>query len=106
MSAAHDGLTARLRDSVIVECAEAADAIEQLSAHSIGDRFAHRLAILLECALLDPTGTWNDGLKLLDEYRAAHEAEYPSMPTFMGEPMPPERKARLMEMKAQREALK
>jgi len=37
----------------------------------IGDRFAHRLAIMLECALLDPTGTWNAAHKLLDEYRLA-----------------------------------
>lgn len=37
----------------------------------IGDRFAHRLAVMLECALLDPTGTWNDAHALLDEYRTA-----------------------------------
>jgi hypothetical protein len=37
----------------------------------IGDRFAHRLAVMLECALLDPVGTWNDGHALLDEYRQA-----------------------------------
>ena len=34
----------------------------------IGDLFAHRLAIMLECALLDPIGTWNAGHQLLDEY--------------------------------------
>jgi hypothetical protein len=39
----------------------------------IGNRFAHRLAIMLECALLDPTGTWNDAHALLDEY---HQALY------------------------------
>ena len=38
---------------------------------NVGDRFAHRLAVMLECALLDPTGTWNDGHELLDEYRQA-----------------------------------
>ena len=37
----------------------------------IGDRFAHRLAIMLECALLDPAGAWNAGHQLLDEYRQA-----------------------------------
>lgn len=42
----------------------------------IGDRFAHRLAVMLECALLDPTGTWNAGHQLLDEYRQAlHERD-------------------------------
>ena len=37
----------------------------------VGDRFAHRLAVMLECALLDPTGTFNDACALLDEYRQA-----------------------------------
>ena len=37
----------------------------------IGDRFAHRLAVMLECALLNPTGTWNDAHALLDEYHTA-----------------------------------
>lgn len=37
----------------------------------IGNQFAHRLAVMLECALLDPVGTWNDGHALLDEYRQA-----------------------------------
>lgn len=37
----------------------------------IGDRFAHRLAVMLECALLDPNGTFNEALALLDEYRQA-----------------------------------
>lgn len=36
MSAAHDDLTARLRDSVIVECGEAADRIEALEAEIAG----------------------------------------------------------------------
>lgn len=42
-----------------------------MKADDIGDRFAHRLAIMLECALLNPTGTWNDAHALLDEYRTA-----------------------------------
>lgn len=37
----------------------------------VSERFAHRLAIMLECALLDPFGTWNDAHQLLDEYRQA-----------------------------------
>lgn len=42
----------------------------------IGDRFAHRLAMMLECALLDPNGTWHDAHQLLDEYRQAlHERD-------------------------------
>ena len=33
--------------------------------------YAHRLSIMLECMLLDPTGTWNEAANLLDEYRSA-----------------------------------
>ncbi len=54
---------------------------------SIGDRYAHRLAVMLECALLNPNGTWDDAHKLLDEYRAEHGREFPSPATFMGEPV-------------------
>ncbi len=43
---------------------------------SIGDVYAHRLAIMLECALLDPAGTWNDAHALLDDYRKAVQAEH------------------------------
>jgi hypothetical protein len=39
--------------------------------YDIGDRFAHRLAIMLECSLLDPVGTYNDACALLDEYHQA-----------------------------------
>ena len=39
----------------------------------IGDRFAHRLAIMLECALLSPEKTWDEAHALLDEY---HQALY------------------------------
>lgn len=37
----------------------------------VGDRFAHRLALMLECAMLDPKGTWDAGHQLLEEYRQA-----------------------------------
>jgi hypothetical protein len=33
--------------------------------------YAHRLAVMLECMLLDPTGAWNESAALLDEYHAA-----------------------------------
>lgn len=33
--------------------------------------YAHRLATMLECALLDRVGSWDEGHALLDEYRAA-----------------------------------
>ena len=33
--------------------------------------YAHRLAVMLECMLLNPTGAWNESAALLDEYHAA-----------------------------------
>lgn len=33
--------------------------------------YAHRLAIMLECALLDPVGSFSDASNLLDEYKLA-----------------------------------
>lgn len=45
---------------------------------SVSDIYAHRLALMLECALLNPNGVWNEAHELLNEYRAAvckeHEA--------------------------------
>lgn len=57
-----------------------------LNIKSAGDAYAHRLAILLECALLDRAGTWEDGHALLDEYRAACAVQ-DEPPTFLGEPV-------------------
>jgi len=33
--------------------------------------FTHRLAIMLECMLLDPVGNWEESASLLGEYQAA-----------------------------------
>ena len=62
---------------------------EVLALHEVGSAYAHRLAVMLECALLDPTGTWRDAHALLDEYRAACRAAAPEQepPTFMGDPV-------------------
>lgn len=49
--------------------------------------FAHRLATMLECALLNRIGAWDEGHALLDEYRAACCAAMPEPQTFMGEPV-------------------
>ncbi|SDY95216.1 hypothetical protein [Nitrosomonas halophila] len=40
----------------------------------VDNEYAHRLAVMLECALLDRKGAWDDGHALLDEYRAANRA--------------------------------
>ena len=37
----------------------------------IGDRFAHRLAIMLECMCLNADKNYNEALNLLDEYHTA-----------------------------------
>lgn len=60
--------------------------------NSIDARFCGRLALILECVILDPHGHFDLACQLLDEYKAAWEEVNPSPPTFMGEPMPPERK--------------
>lgn len=69
----------------------------------IDDRFGGRLALMLECAILDPNGYFDEACALLDEYKAEWEKVNPSPPTFMGEPIPNERLERLREMKAKRE---
>jgi hypothetical protein len=71
----------------------AADEIERLRAaiemSQLGDRFVHRLALELECVLLDSSGKWWDSAaRVLDEYRAAMSAIYErECPTHMGEPV-------------------
>jgi hypothetical protein len=60
-----------------------------IALHEVGSAYAHRLAIMLECALLDRPGTWGDGHALLDEYRRACREAAPASdpPTFLGEPV-------------------
>lgn len=55
--------------------------------HAVDCDYAHRLATMLECALLNRLGSWDEGHALLDEYRAACRAVMPDAPTFMGEPV-------------------
>ena len=56
----------------------------------VADRFAHRMALVLECVLMGNSSDrwWNEGHELIGEYRSAmnaiHERE---SPTFMGEPV-------------------
>lgn len=46
-------------------------ALAQPEEQSVGDLYVHRLAVMLECALLDRPGSWDDAHALLDEYRTA-----------------------------------
>ena len=55
----------------------------------VAEKYAHKLALDLECVLADYSGTWYEtAMKTLGDYRSAmnaiHERE---SPTFMGEPL-------------------
>ncbi len=69
---------------------------------ALDSAFASRLAFMLECMLVDSHGHWGEAAKLLDEYKAGWEKVNPSPPTFMGEPMPTDRKERLLARLAER----
>jgi hypothetical protein len=63
------------------------DPMDGMSA--VADKYAHKMALDLECILSEYSGTWyNPAMKTLNEYRMAmnaiHERE---SPTFMGEPV-------------------
>ena len=54
----------------------------------VAHRFAHPLALELECVLADRNANWDRAMNLIGEYRSAMNAihEHHS-PTFMGEPL-------------------
>lgn len=52
-----------------------------LKLRAVDTEYAHHLAVMLECALLDRKGTWDDGHALLEEYRAANRAAGWEVPT-------------------------
>lgn len=74
----------------------------------VADRFAHRMALVLECVLMDRQSDrwWNDGMQLIGEYRSAmneiHERE---SPTHMGEPLIREGVGKIRSGEAMKEAL-
>lgn len=72
----------RERDAELAECKR------ELAVRSIDERYANRLAVLLECALMQHDGScWDDGMALLEEYRAAWVMVSDDPHTFMGEPI-------------------
>ena len=83
--------TERLRQDADALRAELA---EMTVIRGIDDRFGGRLALMLECAILNPAGYFDEACALLDEYKAEWEKVNPSPPTFMGEPIPAERRER------------
>ena len=53
----------------------------------VADRFAHRMALELECVLADRPGYYDKAMQVLSEYRSAMNAIHEQQsPTFMGEP--------------------
>jgi hypothetical protein len=70
----------------------------------IDEYYAQHLALELECMLIDPHEWWDSAAKVLDAYKAAWSEINPGPPTFMGEPVPPERKAIYAAIRAQRAA--
>ena len=60
---------------------------EMADAKSIDDRFGWRLAIMLECMILNPTRHYDEACRVLDEYKAEWDRVNPASPTFMGEPV-------------------
>lgn len=73
---------------------------------AIDEHYASRFAFMLECLLVDSHSHWDEAAKLLDEYKAELDKINPPLSTFIGEPMPPDRKARLVAMKEDRAALR
>ena len=54
----------------------------------VADRYAHRLALELECVLADRPGYYDKAMQVLGEYRSAMNAIHERhSPTFMGEPL-------------------
>lgn len=66
---------------------EIAQSEPEVAANNVDPRFTHRLAIVLECMILNPTRFYAEACALIDEYKAAWEEVNPSPPTFMGEPV-------------------
>ena len=74
------------------ELEQAEETEEELIAQrmsDVADRFAHRLALDLECILPHYSGPWyGDAMRTLEAYRAAmRDIHEDSCPTHMGEPV-------------------
>ncbi len=67
-------------------------------ADMIDSTYASKLAFMMECLIVDYHGNWQAACDLLDEYKAEWAKINPPPPTFMGEPMPPERRERLKDL--------
>ncbi len=64
------------------------EAVEPMT--EVADRYAHRMAMVLECVLMDRASDrwWNEGMQLIGEYRSEMSAIHEQhSPTHMGEPL-------------------
>lgn len=62
------------------------EAVEPMTA--VADRYAHRMALELECVLADRPGYYDKAMQVLSEYRSAMNAIHEQhSPTRMGEPL-------------------
>jgi len=88
-----DQIAAMKKHSTVVRvcpiCAGSMIEIDEMSA--IADRYAHRMAMHLECIMYDYSGKfYNEAMQTLGEYRSAMNAIHERVsPTFMGEPVLP-----------------
>jgi hypothetical protein len=63
------------------------DMLDVAEMDEVAIKFAHRLALELECVLADRNVNWDRAMNLIGEYRSAMNAIHEQhSPTFMGEP--------------------
>jgi hypothetical protein len=60
--------------------------------------YASKLAFMMECLIVNYHGYWQEACDLLDEYKREWELINPSPQTFMGEPIPIERRELLKDI--------
>ena len=64
------------------------DTLDVSEMDEVAHRFAHPLALELECVLADRNANWDRAMNLIGEYRSAMNAIHGrESPTFMGEPV-------------------
>ena len=73
-------------------------------ADMIDSTYASKLAFMMECLIVDHNGNWQAACDLLDQYKSEWAKINPPPPTFMGEPMPADRRERLNDMAQGRKA--
>lgn len=90
-----------LIDEMFPNCGSDCSLCEMLCkrADAIDSTYASKLAFMMECLIVDYHGHWQSACDLLDEYKGEWEKINPPPPTFMGEPMPLERRERLKDIK-------